>query len=115
MADSSPWRPMTTAPKDGTVILVTETPNGEHWNVMPAAFMALKPEPSMQEFPPDNSEDGRWWGIDVSRLGREGPLYTRWKPLAITPICWVPLHEPEPVPKLRRRLGQLLRRNRDHG
>lgn len=32
------WQPMTTAPRDGTVVLVTETPNGEHYNVIPAMY-----------------------------------------------------------------------------
>lgn len=32
------WQPMTTAPRDGTVVLVTETPNGQHFNVMPAMY-----------------------------------------------------------------------------
>lgn len=95
----SGWRPMSTAPKDGTVIIVTETPNGEHWNVMPAAWMAQGEDNN------DNNESrGRWWGITPSRsVPGEGPLYVRWKPLAMHPTCWMPMPEREDDAKLHRR------------
>jgi len=32
------WRPINTAPTDGTMVLVCETPNGEVWNVLAAAY-----------------------------------------------------------------------------
>jgi len=64
------WLPISKAPKDGTMILVTETPNGEAWNVIPACWMALtSQEQSDKEFfengglPPNNSHKGSWWGI----------------------------------------------------
>ena len=83
----SKWRPMSTAPKDGTEIIVTETPNGEHFNVMVACWMALGAE----EIAP-NTHLGRWWGIGPTRWSHsEGPLYVRWKPYAITPLCWMPM------------------------
>lgn len=35
------WRPMSSAPKDGTMVLITETPNGEVYHVLPAMYMNL--------------------------------------------------------------------------
>lgn len=100
------WLPISKAPRDGTVILVTETPNGECWNVMPACWMALKAE----NINP-NTHLGRWWGIDVAHWRpSEGPLHVRWKPLAITPICWQPMPLPDPVTTLRRREAALNRK-----
>lgn len=96
------WRPISSAPKDGTVIIVTETPNGEHYNVVPAAWMAYGAKGL------DNEGEGRWWGMDVARwAGEEGPLYVRFKPLAITPICWKPMPDAEPESKLRRRMSAI--------
>ena len=96
------WLPMRSAPKDGTMILVTETPNAEHWNVVPASWMAYG-----RTDDPDNSKHGGWWGVDASRYTNEGPLYTKFKPLACTPICWMPFPEAEDIGKLRRRAGQI--------
>jgi hypothetical protein len=98
----SKWLPMTSAPKDGTMILVTETPNGEHWNVMPACWMAHRAE----NINP-NDRLGDWWGIDVARWHpSEGPLPVRWKPLAITPVCWQPFPVADSERGLRRRLAK---------
>lgn len=102
------WLPMTSAPMDGTVILVTETPNGEHWNVMPACYM------NYIGGSPGQVENGTlsWIGIAPSRYSGEGgdcPLPVRWKPLFITPVCWMPMPSAEPESKLRRRLSQLFR------
>jgi hypothetical protein len=104
------WRPMTTAPRDGTMVLITETPNGEHYNVLPAMYMNLGGgDPSLGE-----KAEGivDWWGIAGSRRTGEGgdcQLPVRLKALACTPICWMPLPPMEDVYKLRRRLSQLLR------
>ena len=106
---TSPWRSMGTAPMDGTIILVTETPNGEHFNVLPAAFM--------------NSGGGQvqfhespvgmigWWAVTTSRYtgqGRKCPLPVTWKPLKSTPVCWMPMPDIEPFQKLQRRLAQVM-------
>lgn len=109
--DKSQWRPMGSAPKDGTMILVTETPNGEHYNVMPAMYMNLHGgDPMMGE-----KAVGivGWVGVAGSRRTGEGgdlALPVRIKPLIITPICWQPMPTAEPENTLRRRLAQLLRR-----
>lgn len=104
------WRSMRTAPRDGTIILVCETPNGEAWNVVPAAYQIHLGEASMEEF----------WGVCVtSRVpthlplanetaARERGLPVGFKAIAITPLCWQPLPECEPIPKLRRRLSQIV-------
>lgn len=100
---------MRTAPRDGTIILVCESPNGEHWNVMPAAYQMHLGEPLMEGF----------WGVwPTSRLpvhlhherdgaARERGLPVDFKALAITPLCWQPLPACEPVEKLRRRASQV--------
>ena len=107
------WRPMTSAPKDGTMILVTETPNGEHYNVMPAMYM------NMHGGDPQRGEKAvgliGWFGFGGSRYTGEGgdcPLPVRVKPYVITPICWQPLPKAESESTLRRRLAQLLRRKK---
>jgi hypothetical protein len=101
----SPWRPMSTAPMDGTLILVIETPNGEHFNVFPAAFMNLNGgHPQMNQ--PSIGLIG-WWAVAPSRYSGQGgncTLPVSWKPLASTPVCWMPMPEKEPVEKLQRRL-----------
>ena len=98
------WRSMRTAPRDGTIILVCETPNGEAWNVVPAAYQIHAGVASMEEF----------WGVCVtSRVpahlplsnetaARERGLPVGFKAIAITPLCWQPLPECEPIPKLWR-------------
>lgn len=109
----SPWQPISTAPKDGTLILVTETPNGEHWNVLPACWMAQGAERErMHPLVPDptnNAHRGYWWGITPSHRSGDGPLHTHWLPLACTPICWMPIPDMEDVSKLNRRMAQLYR------
>ena len=92
------------------MVLITETPNGEHYNVLPAMYMNLGGgSPSLGE-----KAEGivGWWGIAGSRRTGEGgdcQLPVRLKPLACTPICWMPLPPMEDVSKLERRLSQLLR------
>ena len=107
----SEWLPMSKAPMDGTMILVCETPNGEHWNVMPAMYMNYGGgDPRMGQ-----KEIGMigWYGICGSRYTGEGgdcELPVRLKSLVITPLCWMPLPLREPLPKLRRRASQIYSR-----
>lgn len=103
------WRSMRSAPRDGTMILVCESPNGEHFNVMPASYQLHLGEALMEGF----------WGVcPTSRipphLGREREEAVRergipadFKAVAITPLCWQPMPECEPVAKLRRRASQV--------
>lgn len=92
---------------DGTFILVTETPNGESWNVYPAAYMNYGGgHPQLGQNP---IGDVGWSAVCLSRLTGEGgdcPLPVRFKPLSITPVAWQPFPEPEPHNKLRKRLRQ---------
>jgi hypothetical protein len=105
LMNNKSWEPISSAPKDGTMILVTETPNGEHWNVVVACWMAHKAEDIIP-----NEHLGDWWGIDVARWrDTEGPLPVRWKPLAISPVCWMPFPDHEPISKLNRRMAALYR------
>lgn len=95
----SDWRPMSSAPKDGTIILVCETGNGEVWRAWPACWMA----------PGDCADIAGWWILAPSRSSDETlgiPTKVRW--YASTPVCWKPMPQPEPVPKLRRRYAQIL-------
>lgn len=104
------WQPMSTAPLDGTMVLVTETPNGEHYNVIPAMYANFGGgDPRMGQ-----KAIGciSWWGVCGSRFSGDGgdcELPVRFKALACTPICWMPMPEREDETKLRRRLSQLLR------
>lgn len=104
----SPWRPIRTAPLDGTEILVTETPNGEHWNVLLAAWMNYGGgDPRLGQEPVGSIG---WFGVAPSRYSGQGgdcQLPCQWKPLAITPVCWMPMPAMDAETTLRRRLGQL--------
>lgn len=106
--EASSWRPMGLAPMDGTVILVTETANGEDFNVLPAAYMNFGGgNPLLNQNP--TGVIG-WWAVCASRYSGQGgdcTLPTKWKPLRSTPVCWQPMPLPEPIKKLKRRLSQL--------
>ena len=102
----SQWRPISKAPRDGTPIIVTETPNGMDWNVMYACWMAHGAD---NVNPNDNH--GAWWSIYPSRWSpSEGRLFVRWRPIQITPVCWQPMPKADPVVTLRRRLAALVNR-----
>lgn len=91
------------------MILVCESPNGEHYNVMPASYQLHLGDERMEGF----------WGVGTtsrvpphlfderSELARERGLPVDFKALAITPLCWQPMPECEPIVKLRRRASQL--------
>jgi hypothetical protein len=99
---------MKSAPKDGTLILICETPNGEHWNVMAAAYMNLHGNPALE----------RWWGVGVTSLllphlmntlqdqdlANDRGLPVGLKPYAVTPLCWQPYPALESLKTLRRRM-----------
>lgn len=89
------WRPMSEAPMDGTVILITELA-GSTYNVLPGAYFNW-----LGGAPHSSNGTGSpgWWGICPSRYSGEGgdsPLPVRWKPLAIMPICWKPMPKMAP-------------------
>jgi hypothetical protein len=101
---------MRSAPRDGTMILVCETPNGEAWNVMPASYQLHCGEALMEGF----------WGVwpssllpahllerDLQQLVNKRGLPVTYKAIALTPLCWQPMPECEPVEKLRRRASQV--------
>ena len=105
------WRPMSSAPRDGTLILVCElVPCREKGQVMPACFMRANGDPDMEGF---------WGAWPTSRVpvhlmdtypNVEG-LAVGWRSIAITPLCWKPLPEPEEFSTLRRREAQILHHN----
>lgn len=110
-ADKPPkgWRSMRTAPRDGSMILICETPNGEHWNVMAASYQLHLGNEHMEGF----------WGVwpssrlplhlmrDDNGLAEERGLPVDFRAIACTPVCWQPFPEMEPVEKLRRRAAQM--------
>lgn len=106
------WLPMSSAPRDGTMILVCElVPSHEEGLVMPACYMRANGDPLMEGF----------WGVwPTSRVpahlmhkypNDEG-FVAGWKNIAMTPLCWRPLPAPEEFKTLRRRQGQVLRKKK---
>lgn len=91
---SEKWRSMKSAPADGTMVIVLETPNGEHFNVMPAMYMNLGGgDPRLGQKPEGYIG---WVGIAGSRYGGEGgdcELPVRTKTYIITPLAWKPISE----------------------
>lgn len=104
------WRPMSSAPRDGTIILVCElVPTGtDKGQVMPACYMRANGDPRCEGF---------WGAWPTSRVPTH--LMTQfpnhdgfavgWRSIAMPPLCWKPLPEPEDFKTLRRRQGQVLR------
>jgi hypothetical protein len=93
------WRPMSEAPLDGTPILVCETPNGEVYNVLLAAFIKIL-----------NFKEPDWWGV-YPRTDNHEEQTKYFSAIACTPICWKPVPKPEAASALRRRKAALLRRH----
>jgi len=95
------------------MILVCESPNGEHWNVMPASYQLHLGNPDLEGF----------WGVWTSsrvppHLPREGEelaaergLPVDFRAIALTPICWQPMPALEPLETLRRRAAQVYAAN----
>lgn len=91
------------------MILVCESPNGEHYNVVAASYQLHMGEPLLEGF----------WGVAStshlpSHLSHERyeavqarGLPAGFKALAITPLCWQPMPACESIEKLRRRAGQV--------
>lgn len=100
---------MSTAPRDGTIILVCELPGGrEEGQVMPAAYMRAHGDPTMEGF------WGCWTTSRVSahlmqNFPNDEGFQVGWKSIAMTPLCWKPLPKPEAFKTLRRREGQIIR------
>jgi len=106
---SSGWLAMSKAPMDGTIILVTETANGESFQVLPAAFM--NHGGGIPQFGEKKIGSIGWWAVVPSRLTGQGgncPLPVTWRPLASTPVCWMPMPEMESIEKLQNRLRYVM-------
>lgn len=101
------WRPMSEAPMDGTVILITEFA-GSVYNVLPGAYFNwIGGEPLQQG---QGTGTPGWWGVGPSRYSSEGggsPLPVRWKSLAIMPICWKPMPKMESEKVLEARCAEI--------
>jgi len=105
----SGWLPMSSAPTDGTTILVCEmVPGNDEGQVMPAVYMRAHGNPALEGF---------WGCLPTSRLpphlmhesaNSEG-FQVGWRNIALTALCWKPLPLPEDFNKLRRRQSQILR------
>lgn len=103
------WRSMRSAPRDGTMILVCETPNSEHFNVMAASYQLHLGNEHLEGF----------WGVwpssrlpphlhqECDQLVRARGLPVDFKAVAITPLCWQPMPACEAIEKLRRRASQV--------
>lgn len=109
LVDETPWRPMGSAPMDGTLILVIETANGENFQVLPAAFMNHKG--GLPQFGEKKIGHIGWCAVAPSRKTGQGgncPLPVSWQPLVSTPVCWKPMPEAEPMEKLLNRLRYVM-------
>ena len=86
------WKSMDLAPKDGTEIIILETPNGVHFNTMVACYMALMHDDKQYQWRnKDNTSEASWWGTYPTHWSSNGPYHTHWKPIACTPLCWKPI------------------------
>lgn len=103
----SKWRPMSTAPRDGTVILLCELnySSGEGY-VMPGCWMHMHGDPAFGE---------KFWAVAPTSLvpahlafkfrNPEGHA-VGWRAIALTPECWMPMPEPETTRSLRQRMAR---------
>lgn len=105
------WLPMRTAPRDGTMILITDIGNGEEAYVMAAAFLLDATNPRAQgdfwAVSPTSYIPGHLWTAENQKAVNDQRLPVDFKNIAITPVCWKPYPEPEPIEKLRRRHAQI--------
>lgn len=104
------WLPMSSAPKDGTVVLLCELnySTGEGY-VMPGCWMRACGDPQMDNF---------WAVAPTSHVpahlidkhqNREG-MAVGWRSIALTPLCWKPMPEAETVQSLKRRQARQWKR-----
>jgi hypothetical protein len=89
---------MKEAPKDGTVIEVMDSPNGEHVNIMYARWHTHYGGNELNP-PPDNIMTS-WWGLsfrtgfDTWKTQEPGRLFGRASDVAISPFAWRPCPKP---------------------
>lgn len=100
-APTSNWQPMSKAPRDGTIIIVTMYNNGEYY-VVPAAWVSPGNDAGLEGF----------WAFHPSKYSDE-PKYNRLTFTACTPVLWMSLPEKAPSGRLSRAHANTLRgRNR---
>lgn len=108
---SDGWLPMRTAPRDGTMILITDIGNGEEATVMPAAFLLDQTNPlapgDFWAVWPTSYMATHLWSPESQALIKERRLPVDFRNIAITPVCWKPFPMTEPMDKLRRRHSQI--------
>lgn len=73
------WHPLSTAPRDGTTIELTDAPDGEVWRM---SWQVFKPTPTGKAVRP-----GRAGGI-WAMVGFAGGILTTWEEGEDGPVLW---------------------------